>query len=117
MGDLHFTGRWEPAASRTIEVIRGLLPLRRRLIHVRWSGGGCWIPLGDERLDVAWENATSHPAPGQLIVYPGGMSECEILLAYGPVDFSSRVGVIVQDGAYVGVRGQGRYLGRVRSDG
>ena len=69
-----------------------MLPLRSRLIHVRWSGEGCWVPLGDLHLDIPPENATSHPAPGQLIVYPGGLSECEILLAYGSVDFSSKVG-------------------------
>lgn len=92
VGDLHFTGRWEPGAPRTVEVVAGLLPLRRQLIHVRWSGEGCWVPFGDEHLDLPWENATSHPSPGQLIVYPGGPSECEILLAYGSVDFSSKVG-------------------------
>ncbi len=48
--------------------------------------------MGDRRLDIPPENATSHPAPGELIVYPGGLSECEILLAYGSVDFSSKVG-------------------------
>ncbi len=37
-GDLHFRARWESAAPRTIEAIRGLLPLRSQFIHVRWSG-------------------------------------------------------------------------------
>ena len=92
VGDLHFSGRWAPEAPRTVQVIRGLLPIDRRLVHCRWSGEGCWIPLGDDHLDLEPENATSHPAPGQLIVYPGGVSECEILLAYGSVDFSSKVG-------------------------
>ena len=92
VGDLHFTGRWEGGAPRTVAAIGGMLPLRERLIHVRWSGEGCWIPFGDQHLDLPWENATSHPAPGQVIVYPGGISECEILVAYGSVDFSSKVG-------------------------
>ena len=64
----------------------------KQLVHCRWSGEGCWIPFGEDFLDLGPENATSHPAPGQLIVYPGGISECEILLAYGSVDFSSKVG-------------------------
>jgi hypothetical protein len=34
----------------------------------------------------------SHPAPGDIILYPGGISETEILLAYGAVSFSSKVG-------------------------
>jgi hypothetical protein len=92
VGDLHFTGRWVDNAPRTIEVIRGLLPLRSQLIHCRWSGEGCWIPFGEQFLEVGPENATSHPAPGEIIVYPGGLSECEILVAYGAVDFSSKVG-------------------------
>ena len=92
VGDLHFSGHWVPQASRTVGVIRGLLPLDRQLVHCRWSGEGCWIPFGEDFLDLPPENATSHPAPGQLIVYPGGISECEILLAYGSVDFSSKVG-------------------------
>jgi hypothetical protein len=92
VGDLHFSGHWVADAPRTVDVIRGLLPLEDRLVHCRWSGQGCWIPFGQDYLDLAPENATSHPAPGQMIVYPGGISECEILLAYGSVDFSSVVG-------------------------
>ncbi|CAN5788191.1 DUF3830 family protein [soil metagenome] len=92
VGDLHFTARWQSEAPRTVERIRGLLPLRDKLIHCRWSGEGCWIPFGDKELDIGWENHTSHPAPGDLIVYPGGFSECEILLAYGGVAFSSKLG-------------------------
>jgi hypothetical protein len=92
IGDLHFSGRWVEEAPRSVAVIRGLLPLRDRLVHCRWSGEGCWIPFGSDFLDISPENPTSHPAPGQMIVYPGGTSECEILLAYGAVDFSSIVG-------------------------
>ncbi len=91
-GDLHFTGRWVEESDRTMAAIRRMLPLRTRLIHVRWSGEGCWVPLDDLHLDIPPENATSHPAPGELIIYPGGLSVCEILLAYGSVDFSSKVG-------------------------
>jgi hypothetical protein len=92
IGDLHCTARWVDEAPRTIAAIRALLPLRSKLIHVRWSGEGTWIPFGDSHLDLGPETATSHPAPGELIIYPGGISECEILLAYGSVDFSSKVG-------------------------
>jgi len=69
-----------------------MLPYRERLIHVRWSGEACWIPLGDLDLGLGYENATSYPAPGQLLLYPGGVSETEILLAYGSVRFASKVG-------------------------
>jgi len=68
------------------------LPYPERLIHVRWSGEACWIPLGSLDLGLAYENATSFPAPGQILLYPGGISETEILLAYGSVRFASKVG-------------------------
>lgn len=51
-----------------------------------------WIPLGDTDFGLGYENHTSHPAPGQFILYPGGISETEILLAYGGVQFSSKMG-------------------------
>jgi hypothetical protein len=92
VGDLHFSGHWVAEAPKTVEVMRKMLPLDDKLVHCRWSGEGCWVPLGNAFLDLEPERATSHPAPGQMIVYPGGTSECEILLAYGSVDFSSIVG-------------------------
>ena len=62
-------------------------PYRCRTIHVRWSGLGCWIPLGFEKLSFPFENATSYPAPGEFIFYPGGYGEAEILLS--PMAFQS----------------------------
>jgi Protein of unknown function (DUF3830) len=92
-GPFIFGARFESAAApKTCEIIRRLLPLENQLIHVRWSGEAVWIPLGDLDLGISYENHTSHPAPGQVIVYPGGLSECEILMAYGGVRFSSKVG-------------------------
>lgn len=79
-------------ALATCEYFRKLLPYRSRIIHVRWSGEACWIPLGAHVLEFPVENATSYPAPGQLIFYPGGYSEAEILLAYGGVRFASKLG-------------------------
>lgn len=79
-------------AAGTCEYFRKLLPYRSRIIHARWSGEACWIPLGDRALEFPVENATSYPAPGQFIFYPGGYSEAEILLAYGGVRFASKLG-------------------------
>ena len=61
-----------------------LLPLESRIIHARWSGESCWIPFGDLDVGFGPENATCYPAPGQLLFYPGGVSETEILFPYGP---------------------------------
>jgi hypothetical protein len=79
-------------APKTVARFRELIPFSDRIIHVRWSGEACWIPMGERDLGIGHENATSHPAPGHVIVYPGGVSETEILVAYGPCCFSSKAG-------------------------
>jgi hypothetical protein len=68
------------------------LPIENRLVHVRWSGEAVWIPFGDLDLGVGYEHHTSHPAPGELLVYTGDLSECEVLLPYGATQFSSKLG-------------------------
>ena len=92
VGDLHFSARWEPDAPQTIEAIRRMLPIEPKLIHCRWSGESTWIPFGDFRPGIDYENHTSHPAPGQLAMYPGGISECEIFFPYGGCTTASKVG-------------------------
>src|SRR3954465_10974233 len=92
-GPFTFAGRREEEkAPKTCAVFKRLLPYRQKIIHVRWSGEGCWIPLGDLDLGLPFENATSYPAPGHFLLYPGGYSETEILLAYGGVQFASKLG-------------------------
>ena len=92
-GPFEFEAEMEEAnAPKTCAKFKSLLPYKERIIHVRWSGEGCWIPLGDLDLGLGYENHTSYPAPGQFILYPGGISETEILLAYGGVHFASKVG-------------------------
>ena len=56
-----------------------LLLFEQKVIHVRWSGESTWIPLGDFDLGLGFENETT-PAPGEILLYPGGHSETEILL-------------------------------------
>jgi len=93
IADQQFVARLEERlAPRTCEYFLSLLPYDSKVIHVRWSGEGIWIPWGDQRIDLPYENTTSHPSPGQMILYPGGVSESEVLLAYGPVSFGSKAG-------------------------
>jgi len=91
-GGFVFGAKFEDAAPKTVAKFRTLLPYRQKIIHVRWSGEGCWIPLGDLDLGLGYENHTSHPAPGHFLLYPGGISETEILVAYGGVAFASKMG-------------------------
>lgn len=92
-GPFEFEARMEVEnAPKTCAKFMSLLPYKQQIIHVRWSGEACWIPLGDLDLGLGYENHTSYPAPGDIILYPGGISETEILLAYGGVHFSSKLG-------------------------
>ena len=92
-GPYTFRARFEDArAPQTCAAFRAVLPYSERIIHVRWSGEACWIPLGAQEFGVGAEDPTSYPAPGQVILYPGGISETEILIAYGPCRFASKAG-------------------------
>src|SRR3569832_73177 len=92
-GPFKFQARFETElAPKTCAIFKRLLPYEQRVIHVRWSGEAGWIPLGETDMGVPAENQTSYPAPGQMILYPGGISETEILLAYGGVHFASKMG-------------------------
>jgi Protein of unknown function (DUF3830) len=92
-GSLIFTARMEvEVAPKTCEAFRQLLPFHNKIIQARWSGEAAWIPLGDLQLGVSYENATSYPAAGQILLYPGGLSETEVLFPYGGTRFASKLG-------------------------
>jgi len=78
----------------TCDAFRAVMPFESQVVHVRWSGEGVWIPLGDMDFAVGYEDATAYPAPGQILLYPKGKSETEILVAYGSVQFASKAGTI-----------------------
>jgi hypothetical protein len=86
----------EEHAPKTAAAIRAMLPFRSKLVHCKWSGESTWVPMGDTKVGagngLGYENHTSHPAPGQVLIYPGGISETEILFPYGSTSFSSKVG-------------------------
>jgi hypothetical protein len=76
-GPYTFTGRLElENAPKTCAAFIKALPFSSKAIHVRWSGEAVWLPL-----QRTW-----------MILYPGGISETEILLAYGGVHFASKMG-------------------------
>src|SRR5688572_31967433 len=92
VGDPNLTARWEGGRAPTVEGIQVEAAIRGKLIHCRWTGESTWIPFGDFRPGLEYENHTSHPAPGQLAIYPGGISECEIFFPYGGCATASKVG-------------------------
>ena len=107
VGSLRFEARLETErAPKTCARFAAMLPLKSQLIQARWSGEAAWIPFGDLDVDLGYENHTSYPAPGQLLFYPGGISETEILFPYGATVFASKMGQLagnhfatIEDGA------------------
>jgi hypothetical protein len=93
VADLRFLARLETEkAPKTAARFRAMLPLKAKILQARWSGESAWIPFGDLDLGLGFENHTSYPAPGHLLLYPGGMSETEILFPYGSTMFASKMG-------------------------
>jgi hypothetical protein len=81
-GPYTLTGALErQRAPQTCAAFERALPFHSRLIHARWSGESAWIPLGDLDFGVGHENSTSHPAPGEVLLFP-----------YGAALFASKVG-------------------------
>jgi len=92
-GPFVFDARQETElAPQTCAAFTKAMPFVSQAVHVRWSGEAVWLPLGELDFGVGYENHTSYPAPGQVILYPGGISETEILIAYGGVHFASKMG-------------------------
>lgn len=116
IGDERFEACFlDELSPRTCAAVRKQLPWRENIVHVRWSGEACWIPLGNLQFDVGYENATSYPSPGEFIYFPGGISEAEILVAYGPTSFASKAGKLAGNPFLMITNGHDR-LARLGSD-
>ena len=65
-GEFTFQARFEEQlAPKTVAAFRKAMPFESQAIHVRWSGEGVWMPLGDLDFGVSYENHTSYPAPAR----------------------------------------------------
>ena len=105
----------EKAASATCAAFLKVLPYHQKIIQARWSGEAAWIPLGDTKFGVDWENAISYPSPGEILLYPGGISETEILFPYGHCSFASKAGPLAGNHFLTVIEGQDQLpeLGRL----
>ena len=115
VGSLTFEANFErERAPLTCAAFERLLPFEGSLIQARWSGEAAWVPLGDLALGVPAENAMSEPEPGQVLLYPGGISETEILVPYGKASFACRWGPLAGNHFLTIVIGNGKLaeLGR-----
>jgi hypothetical protein len=91
-GPFEFEAEFEQeGAPLTCAWFRGQLRFRSKVSHARWSGA-VWIPLGDLESWLGLENHTVRPSGGDLLFYPGGLSETEILFAYGSASFAAKTG-------------------------
>jgi hypothetical protein len=79
-------------APNTCDAILDALPIEGKVIQARWSGEAVWFPMDEFDIEVPQENATIHPSRGDLLYYPGGISEKEMLIPYGSSIFGSKVG-------------------------
>jgi Protein of unknown function (DUF3830) len=59
-----------------------------KLAGCRWVNSN-WNAMGQP---VGFENHTSHPSAGDILFYPWGYSETQLLIAYGGCSFASRMG-------------------------
>jgi hypothetical protein len=115
-GPHRLRGRLETGkAPLTCAAFLEMLPFKENILHVRWSGEAVWVPLGNLPLTLPPENATTYPLPGEVLLYPGGVSETEILIPYGPTQFGSKAGLLAGNHFLTIVSGaeQLRDLGRL----
>lgn len=93
VGRYRFSARFESKlAPKTCMYFRSLLPLSQSVLHCRWSGESLWVPFTPGGAILDFENHTSFPHPGQILIYAHQFSEPEILLPYGTCAFGSKVG-------------------------
>jgi len=101
-------------APATVAALLHLLPLSGSLLQARWSGEAAWMPLGTLDIGVGAENDTQRPSPGEILLYPFGISETEILIPYGKTVFASKAGPLRGNHVMTIVEGEGQLaeLGR-----
>jgi len=95
IGDIVFKAKLhQDKAPETCRLLLEKMPITGKAIQARWSGEAAWLQMDPYGIEAPQENATSYPGPGQLLYYPGGVSEKEILIPYGSACFASKFGLL-----------------------
>jgi hypothetical protein len=95
VGEIVLKAKMHPnKAPETCRLLTESMPIEGKLIQARWSGEAAWLQMDPFGIEAPQENATSYPGPGQLLYYPGGVSEKEILIPYGSACFASKFGLL-----------------------
>jgi hypothetical protein len=81
-------------APETCRLLLEKMPITGKVIQARWSGEAAWLQMDPYGIEAPQENATSYPGQGQILYYPGGVSEKEILIPYGSACFASKFGLL-----------------------
>ena len=75
-GSYQFDAQTEDAlAPKTCAKFLSLLPYRQQIIHVRWSGEGCWIPLGEFDFGLGYENRPAIPPQARSFFIPAASAK------------------------------------------
>ena len=83
----------EEKAPLTCEFFKKMLPIKNKIIHVRWSGEAVWTFRTEiQKQDFLLKMQRHIRKLGEMVLYPGGVSETEMMLAYGCCHFGSKAG-------------------------
>jgi len=70
-GEFTFQARFEEKlAPKTVAAFRKAMPFESQAIHVRWSGEGVWMPLGDLDFGVSYETTRAIRRPARSFSIP-----------------------------------------------
>ena len=59
------------AAPLTCKAFAAVMPFESQLVHVRWSGEGVWVPLGDRDFGIGYGNSSGYGCE-EHYVHPWG---------------------------------------------
>jgi len=98
----------EAATPQTCAWFLRCLPYKTLFLQGRWSGNAVFARLQTSAANVPWENATTYPQNGQIVLYPGDAVQGggEIYMPYGANAFACEYGKIAGNPFLTIIEGQ-----------